>query len=96
MSSPPSLNLPSNLSSRETTSRAYIIDTHAHMTRGPGNILPATPLAPMSSTDEPRPGPPLTANDNVPNRFELFILGDGEKKVTEETDTRKSMSLIFD
>lgn len=28
--------------------------------------------------------------DNVPNRFELFLLGDGEKKVTEEPDTRKS------
>ena len=29
-------------------------------------------------------------NDNTENRFELFLLGDGEKKVTEETDTRKS------
>ena len=28
-------------------------------------------------------------SDNVGNRFELFILGDGEKKVTEEVDTRK-------
>ena len=27
--------------------------------------------------------------DNVPDRFELFLLGDGEKKVTEEPDTRK-------
>ena len=32
-----------------------------------------------------RPG----AEENVPNRFELFLLGDGEKKVSEETDTRK-------
>lgn len=30
-----------------------------------------------------------SAEGNVPNRFELFLLGDGEKKVTEETDTRK-------
>ncbi|KAL8688956.1 MAG: hypothetical protein Q9218_005260 [Villophora microphyllina] len=30
-----------------------------------------------------------TAEENVPNRFELFLLGDGEKKVTEETDTRE-------
>ena len=29
------------------------------------------------------------AEDNVPNRFELFLLGDGEKKVTEEPDTRE-------
>ncbi len=31
-----------------------------------------------------------SAEENVPNRFELFLLGDGEKKVTEETDTRMS------
>lgn len=30
-----------------------------------------------------------SAEENVPNRFELFLLGDGEKKVTEETDTRE-------
>ena len=31
-----------------------------------------------------------TAEDNVPPRFELFILNDGEKKVVETTDTRLS------
>lgn len=30
-----------------------------------------------------------TAEDNVQPRFELFLLGEGEKKVTEEADTRK-------
>ena len=30
----------------------------------------------------------LHAEDNVPPRFELFLLGDGEKKVTETPDTR--------
>ena len=30
-----------------------------------------------------------THETNVPERFELFLLGDGEKKVTEEIDTRK-------
>ena len=29
------------------------------------------------------------AADNTENRFELFLLGEGEKKVTEEADTRK-------
>lgn len=29
------------------------------------------------------------AVDNVQDRFELFLLNDGEKKVTEEPDTRK-------
>jgi DNA-directed RNA polymerase II subunit RPB11 len=31
----------------------------------------------------------IPAEDNVPPRFELFLLGDGEKKVTETPDTRK-------
>ena len=30
-----------------------------------------------------------TAEDNVPNRFELFLLADDEKKVTEAPDTRE-------
>ena len=30
-----------------------------------------------------------TTEDNTQPRFELFLLGDGEKKVTEEADTRK-------
>lgn len=34
-----------------------------------------------------------SADDNRPDRFELFLLGDGEKKVTEEADTRKSRHL---
>ncbi|MCJ1262068.1 DNA-directed RNA polymerase II core subunit [Lobaria immixta] len=35
------------------------------------------------------------AEDNVPHRFELFILGEGERKVTEEPDTRIPSSAIF-
>lgn len=35
-----------------------------------------------------------TSEDNQPARFELFLLGDGEKKVTEEADTRKSSSFL--
>ena len=34
-------------------------------------------------------GTRTTAEDNTQPRFELFLLGDGEKKVTEEADTRK-------
>ncbi|MCJ1276826.1 DNA-directed RNA polymerase II core subunit [Puttea exsequens] len=34
-------------------------------------------------------------HNNVPDRFELFLLGDGEKKVTEEPDTRIPSSSIF-
>ena len=29
------------------------------------------------------------AESNVPDRFELFILGPGEQKIEEETDTRE-------
>ncbi|KAK4691914.1 DNA-directed RNA polymerase II subunit RPB11, partial [Lecanoromycetidae sp. Uapishka_2] len=36
-----------------------------------------------------------SADDNRPDRFELFLLGDGEKKVTEEADTRIQSSSIF-
>ncbi|CZR57941.1 related to DNA-directed RNA polymerase 13.3K chain [Phialocephala subalpina] len=32
---------------------------------------------------------------NAPDRFELFLLGDGEKKVTEASDTRTANSSIF-
>ena len=30
----------------------------------------------------------IPAEDNIPYRFELFLLGEGEKKVTETADTR--------
>ncbi|KAL3428282.1 hypothetical protein PVAG01_01791 [Phlyctema vagabunda] len=32
---------------------------------------------------------------NAPDRFELFLLGDGEKKCAEATDTRTPNSSIF-
>lgn len=32
---------------------------------------------------------------NAPDRFELFLLGDGEKKVTEAADTRIPSSSLF-
>lgn len=40
-------------------------------------------------TPDRRRGSRAVAEDNVPPRFELFLLDDGEKKMTEETDTRK-------
>jgi hypothetical protein len=33
--------------------------------------------------------PVVGAGINTPDRFELFLLGEGEKKVTEAADTRK-------
>lgn len=35
------------------------------------------------------------ANTDDSNRFELFLLGDGEKKVTETPDTRTPNTSIF-
>ncbi|KAK2629967.1 hypothetical protein QTJ16_000787 [Diplocarpon rosae] len=32
---------------------------------------------------------------NAPDRFELFLLGDGEKKVSEASDTRTADSSVF-
>jgi len=32
---------------------------------------------------------------NAPDRFELFLLGDGEKKITEEPDTRIPNTSLF-
>ncbi|KAL9603348.1 MAG: hypothetical protein Q9219_001210 [cf. Caloplaca sp. 3 TL-2023] len=40
--------------------------------------------------------PPATAaEENVPNRFELFLLGEGERKVIEDTDTRIPSTSVF-
>jgi hypothetical protein len=39
---------------------------------------------------DPRDREKTSAETNVPDRFELFLLGPGEKKVTIEPDTRKS------
>lgn len=36
------------------------------------------------------PDSKFTVDDNTQPRFELFLLGEGEKKVTEEADTRES------
>ncbi len=45
--------------------------------------------ASQGSIREPKPG----AEDNVQPRFELFLLGEDQKKVTEEPDTRESFSI---
>ena len=56
--------------------------------RGPhnNNSIPRT-MTSLNSAGK-REGNP-TSEDNQPDRFELFMLGDGEKKVTEEADTRE-------
>ncbi|KAI4269010.1 MAG: hypothetical protein LQ337_007528 [Flavoplaca oasis] len=49
----------------------------------------------VDNAEHPRPGFRAIAEENVPNRFETFLLGDGEKKVTEEPDTRVQSASVF-
>ncbi|KAI4118980.1 MAG: hypothetical protein LQ345_001062 [Seirophora villosa] len=63
----------------------------AHMSRATGTILSTMGIPNPEAAHRDRP----SAEENVPNRFELFLLGDGEKKVTEETDTRIPSTSVF-
>ena len=67
------------------------VSGHSHMTRTDINRPPLS----MDINRGARNGPSSAAEDNVPHRFELFLLGEGEKKVTEEADTRKSATLFI-
>lgn len=61
------------------------------MTRLPHNsIMRVMTSLNSAGKREARP----TSEDNQPPRFELFLLGDGEKKVTEEADTREFSLLL--
>lgn len=56
----------------------------------------ARPASGMSSSSQPdnnHEDQEIDVTNNTPDRFELFLLGPGEKKVTEEIDTRKSFTL---
>ena len=57
------------------------------MSRGGAGLYANMNVNALSSNSNRGPKP--TAEDNVPNRFDTFLLGDGEKKVVEEADTRK-------
>lgn len=68
-----------------------ITSQYAHMTRLPHNsIMRVMTSLNSAGKREARP----TSEDNQPPRFELFLLGDGEKKVTEEADTREFSLLL--
>ena len=68
-----------------TTSHVSI---ESHMTRGIGFTMN------LNGSKSDRSHHTVTAENNVQDRFELFLLGDGEKKVTEEPDTRTSYCRI--
>lgn len=73
-----------NLSTPQHTS------VHSHMRPAP---LHTPTMNPNAGNTGYRREPKLTTEDNTQPRFELFLLGDGEKKVTEEADTREFNSL---
>ena len=73
-----------NLSAAQHTSH------HSHMTRASLHTSSMNPNKGNAGYGrEPKP----TAQGDMEPRFELFLLGDGEKKVTEEADTREFISL---
>lgn len=60
------------------------------MSRFRGHAL-YSPMNVNAFNSDSRVGPKAVAEDNIPDRFDTFLLGDGEKKVTEVADTRKSI-----
>ena len=70
-------------SSGRDLSGATHISVESHMTQ------PSGFRAPVNMNINSRGQGGRCAHENTADRFELFLLGDGEKKVTEETDTRK-------
>ncbi|KAL8997165.1 MAG: hypothetical protein Q9169_003492 [Polycauliona sp. 2 TL-2023] len=82
---------------------ATIVSHHAHMQKPAGaswtpdshGRLVGRPDMRVDNGDHPQPGSRAVAEENVPNRFETFLLGDGEKKVTEEPDTRVQSASVF-
>ena len=64
-----------------------IISQYAHMMRLSQNSAITRTMTSLNSAGKREANP--TSEDNQPARFELFLLGDGEKKVTEEADPRE-------
>ena len=74
---------------RPSLNRATVVSSAAHMQRPrPGGSSIGTMNINFGNPNTER-GHRINAEDNVPSRFDAFLLGDGEKKVTEEPDTRE-------
>lgn len=71
---------------RPSLNRATVVSQLAHMKYSAST---ATMNINIGNPNTDR-GHRVSAEDNIPTRFDAFLLGDGEKKVTEEPDTRKS------
>ena len=83
--------------------RTTITNNYAHRInpRQPNAISPSDPLyrphmTPVSPTYYDARGLDKNTNRNIPDRFELFLLGEDEKKVIERVDTRVPNCSYFD
>lgn len=75
---------------RPSLNRATVVSASAHMQRySLGTPSIGTMNINIGNPNMER-GQRISAEDNIPSRFDAFLLGDGEKKVTEEPDTRES------
>ena len=71
-----------------------LLDSSTHISVESHMIRDAPPMTMNPNTPHAYRGRHMIgAEDNVQDRFELFLLGEGEKKVTEEPDTRKVPTL---
>lgn len=75
---------------RPSLDRATVVSAAAHMQRHPHGAPPIATMDINIGNPNTQRGERISTEDNIPFRFDAFLLGDGEKKVTEEPDTRKS------
>ena len=79
-----------NRPSRPSLDYATVRSEASHMQRLPPTAPPGPSMNINIGNPNTERGARPTAEDNIPTRFDAFLLGEGEKKVTEEPDTRKS------
>lgn len=76
------------------------VDQYAHLMRLPSfseqqKAIESSPLKINNTRTMDQPERSRSHSEiNIPDRFELFILGEGEKKITEAADTRKFISTL--
>ena len=70
-------------------SRSYVVNNFAHLRHS--RFAQHVNMVPYNPERGRRP----VTESNVEDRFELFLLGEGEKKVTEAIDTRKLSSFLI-
>ena len=75
---------------RPSLNRATVVSAASHMQRYPPSASSIGTMNINIGNPNSERGQRISTEDNIPSRFDAFLLGDGEKKVTEEPDTRES------